>query len=98
MVNRREFFQTTAAASAFATLAAGGAAPLASDDAEWFDKPMRWAQLNLVEDDPAKMDRKYWLDYFNRIHADGACLAAGGVVGLFAGERLVTWYLNGFAA
>jgi len=28
----------------------------------------------------------------------GPFLAAGGAVGLFAGERLVTWYLRGFAA
>jgi len=82
-VNRRDFFQTTAAASAFASLAAGGAAPLASGDADWFDRPMRWAQLNLVEDDPAKMDRKYWLEYFKKIHADGACLSAGGVVAFY---------------
>jgi len=44
---------------------------------------MRWAQLNLTEDDPAKMDRGFWLDYFKRIYADGACLSAGGVVAFY---------------
>jgi hypothetical protein len=28
----------------------------AEADPGWFDRPMRWAQLNLTEDDPAKMD------------------------------------------
>jgi len=82
MLTRRDFLQTTAAAAAFAMTSPGGAAPLASDS-EWFDRPMRWAQLNLTEDDPAKMDRAFWLDYFRRIHADGACLSAGGVVAFY---------------
>lgn len=82
MLTRRDFLQTTAAAAAFAMTSPGGAAPLGSDS-EWFDRPMRWAQLNLTEDDPAKMDRAFWLDYFRRIHADGACLSAGGVVAFY---------------
>ena len=52
-------------------------------DPGWFDRPMRWAQLNLTEDDPAKMDVGFWLDYFKRIHADGTCLTAGGVVAFY---------------
>ena len=28
----------------------------AADPPEWFDRPMRWAQLTLVEDDPGKYD------------------------------------------
>ena len=44
---------------------------------------MRWAQLNLTEDDPAKMNVAFWLDYFKRIHADGTCLTAGGVVAFY---------------
>ncbi len=83
MMTRRDFLQTTTAAAAFAMTAPGGAAPLVSADSEWFDRPMRWAQLNLTEDDPAKMDRAFWLDYFRRIHADGACLSAGGVVAFY---------------
>lgn len=49
----------------------------------WFDRPMRWAQLTLVEDDPGKFDPNFWLDYFRRIHADAACLSAGGVVAYY---------------
>ncbi len=46
----------------------------------WFDRPMRWAQLTLVENDPAQYDPAFWLDYFQRVHADAACLSAGGCI------------------
>ncbi len=50
--------------------------------ADWFDKPMRWAQLTLVENDPApgQYSVDFWLDYFKRIKADATCLSAGGCV------------------
>jgi hypothetical protein len=48
----------------------------------WFDRPMRWAQLTLVEDDPGKFDPGFWLDYFKRTHSDAVCLSAGGVLNL----------------
>ena len=44
---------------------------------------MRWAQLTLVETDPGRYDPQFWLDYFTRIHADAACLSAGGVVAYY---------------
>ena len=44
----------------------------------WFDRPMRWAQLTLVENDPGHYDLNFWLDYFQRIKADATCLSAGG--------------------
>jgi len=46
----------------------------------WYDRPMRWAQLTLVEDDPGKYDPAFWLEYFRRTHSDAACLSAGGCV------------------
>ncbi len=49
----------------------------------WFDRPMRWAQLTLVEDDPGKFNPEFWLDYFKRVHADAACLSAGGCVAYY---------------
>jgi hypothetical protein len=49
----------------------------------WFDKSMRWAQLAFVENDPGKYDPDFWLDYFNRIHADGVLLSAGGIVAFY---------------
>jgi hypothetical protein len=49
----------------------------------WFDKPMRWVQLAFVENDPAHIDLPFWLDYFRRLRADGACLSAGGYVAYY---------------
>ena len=49
----------------------------------WCDRPMRWAQLTLVENDPGRFDPQFWLDYFARIHADAACLSAGGIVAYY---------------
>lgn len=44
---------------------------------------MRWAQLAFVEDDPGNYDQAFWLAYFRRIHADAACLSAGGCVAFY---------------
>jgi hypothetical protein len=49
----------------------------------WIDKPMRWAQLTLVEDDPGKFDPRFWLDYFKRTKSDAVCLSAGGCVAYY---------------
>lgn len=49
----------------------------------WFDKPMRWAQLVFTEDDPGNYDKNFWLDYFKRTHSDAACLAGGGYMAFY---------------
>jgi hypothetical protein len=49
----------------------------------WFDRPMRWGQLTLVEDDPGQYDPQFWLDYFHRTHCDAVCLSAGGCVAYY---------------
>ena len=49
----------------------------------WFNRPMRWAQLTLVENDPGNFDPDFWLSYFKQIHADGTTLSAGGVVAYY---------------
>ena len=72
--SRREFWGTGAA------LAGGGVAVAEGD---WFDRPMRWAQLTLVENDPGQYDPKFWLDYIRRVRADAACLSAGGCVAYY---------------
>jgi len=59
---------------------------LSPADAPWFDKAMRWAQLAFVENDPAKYDPEFWLDYFRKIHADGVLLSAGGIVAFYPTE------------
>jgi hypothetical protein len=83
-MKRRTFIKTTAAGGAFAIV---GSSVLANDsatgDESWFDRPMRWAQLTLVENDPGQFDPDFWLGYFKQIHADAACLSAGGVVAYY---------------
>jgi len=89
LFSRREFIQRSAITGAAAATFGGtissigaGVAPV-SDSESLFDKPMRWAQLVLVENDPGNYDPQFWLDYFKRIRADGACLNAGGVVAFY---------------
>src|SRR5437762_2175258 len=80
-LSRREFLEISALAAFTGRSPAGSAPP--PEEAGWFDRPMRWAQLTLVEDDPARYDPQFWLDYFKRIHADAACLSAGGCVAYY---------------
>ncbi len=75
-LNRRDFLATAALGTLASRLQGQPAAP-------WFDKPMRWAQLTLAENDPGRYDLGFWLDYFRRIHADAVCLSAGGVVAYY---------------
>ncbi|PYV13906.1 MAG: hypothetical protein DMG07_13135, partial [Acidobacteria bacterium] len=83
-ISRREFIGGAAlAAAAPRGLASGPAEAPAAADAGWFDRPMRWAQLTLVENDPETYDPRFWLDYFKRVHADAACLSAGGCVAYY---------------
>jgi hypothetical protein len=89
---RRQFLKTTAVAGAAVALAqftprrllAADAPPvLIAPTPSWVDKPMRWAQLTLVEDDPGKFDLAFWLDYFKRIKSDAVCLSGGGCVAYY---------------
>ena len=84
-MNRRNFLRTT-------SVIAGGYAISESsifenismpEGTSWFDRPMRWAQLTLVENDPGRFDPDFWLGYFKRVHADGATLSAGGIVAYY---------------
>jgi hypothetical protein len=77
-MNRRDFIQASAAVTT-TILSAQTHAP----QTDWYDRPMRWAQLAFVEDDPGNYDPSFWLDYFRRIHADAACLSAGGCVAFY---------------
>jgi hypothetical protein len=89
---RRVFVKSTALAGAAAAIgvqALHGApahrrtsAPAPSAPS-WVDRPMRWAQLTLVENDPGSYDPKFWLDYFRRTKADAVCLSAGGCVAYY---------------
>ena len=90
-LSRRDFLQVTGA-GAFASLTAPPhqttttqtpQAPPAGAASDWFDRPMRWVQLTLVENDPGRFDPQFWLDYFRRLHADAATLSAGGIVAYY---------------
>ena len=83
-MHRREFIKTAGAGSAF--VISGRPAMdnfIILENDSWFDRPMRWAQLTLVENDPGRFDPDFWLDYFKRIHADAATLSAGGIVAYY---------------
>src|ERR1022692_2399742 len=90
-LTRRNFLKASAVAGAAITLgkiAAGPAPGAETPEAgppppSWTDKPMRWAQLTLVENDPGTFDAQFWLDYFRRTHSDAACLSAGGCVAYY---------------
>src|SRR5471032_1981567 len=91
-LTRRQFLKTTSAAGAAVALAQFTPRQLFSADPtnalpaatpSWVDKPMRWAQLTLVEDDPGKFDPQFWLDYFKRTRSDAATLSAGGCVAFY---------------
>src|SRR5580658_9725809 len=93
--NRREFLQAGAIAgtavafggivqgSLWGSLWANEPAAAGPVTAQWAEKPMRWAQLTLVEDDPGKFDAGFWLDYFKRTRSDGVCLSGGGCVAYY---------------
>jgi hypothetical protein len=78
---RRDFLK--AAGLAVSALAIGDGLLADNQSADWFNRPMRWAQLTLVEDDPGKYDLGFWLDYMKRTHSDATCLSAGGCVAFY---------------
>src|ERR1019366_2049208 len=90
-LTRREFLQSTAVAGTGAAIAhvtpnlwGQSIASRATEPVPaWASKPMRWAQLTLVEDDPAHFDPTFWLDCFKRTRSDGVCLSGGGCVAYY---------------
>lgn len=86
-ITRRRFLQGSVLAAAGARLGMREVprafAALSWPTPEWTDKPMRWAQLTLVEDDPVTFDAQFWLDYFKRTKSDAVCLSAGGCVAYY---------------
>lgn len=90
LCSRRDFLKTSvlagAAFSVGQSVLPGALAEPALNPPSWVDKPMRWAQLTLVEDDPGKFDLQFWLDYFKRTKSDAVCLSAGGCVAYYPTE------------
>jgi hypothetical protein len=93
-ITRREFIQSSAIVGTGAVVVHAApmlwsqvpATAIADPVPLWASKPKRWAQLTLVEDDPAHFDSAFWLDYFKRTKSDGACLSAGGCVAYYPTE------------
>jgi len=85
-MERRDFVKTSIMGGAYALIPSKSigltSKPFGSDDS-WFEQPMRWAQLVLVENDPGNFDPDFWLNYFKKVHADAACLSAGGIVAYY---------------
>ncbi|MCX6335342.1 MAG: hypothetical protein NT092_13760 [Bacteroidia bacterium] len=84
-MDRRDFIKNTSliAGACAITDPALVAGAVIKEEGAWFNRPMRWAQLTLVENDPGRFDPDFWLSYFRRIHADGTTLSAGGVVAYY---------------
>jgi hypothetical protein len=84
-MDRRNFIKNTSVVAGTCVITEPSVFAGQSDKADesWFDRPMRWAQLTLVENDPGRFDPDFWLSYFKKIHADGATLSAGGVVAYY---------------
>lgn len=49
----------------------------------WYDKPLRWANLTLVQDDPGKYDPDFWLDLLRRARCDAASWNSGGIIAFY---------------
>jgi len=86
-MHRRDFIKAASVAGGACSLLGPSAfAGIAEPAGLPWTNTMRWAQLAFVENDPGRYDPDFWLDYFKRIHADGALLSAGGVVAFYPTE------------
>ncbi|MGB8491105.1 MAG: alpha-amylase family protein [Bacteroidales bacterium] len=86
-MNRGDFIKTTTLGGAFAIVGPSILSNFMTREEEpWFNRPLRWAQLAFVENDPGRCDPDFWLAYFKRIHVEGALLSAGGVVAFYPTE------------
>ena len=65
-MNRREFLQASATATVLAAATgASGQTSAAPEPPGWYDRPMRWAQVAFVEDDPGNYDPKVLVRLFS---------------------------------
>lgn len=83
VLNRREFLAVAALAGSTARSFADAQGQPPGAGPNLFDRPMRWMQLVLAENDPGQYDLQLWLALFKRVHADAACLSAGGCVAYY---------------
>ena len=85
-LSRREVLAALAAAGLTPVVTAAPLVPSSRPAPKMMDRAMRWVQLALVEKDPATFDPDWWLDFFKRVHADGACISAGGMCAFYPTE------------
>jgi hypothetical protein len=50
---------------------------------DWYFRAMRWLTMNLVQDDPGKVDLDFWLDYLNKARVDAASWNSGGIIAFY---------------
>jgi hypothetical protein len=90
LLSRRELLAAATASAAAVAIAPAMAAVAAITDPvnvnPALGKAHRWFQLALVEKDPATFDPDWWLDYFKRVRAQGACISAGGMCAFYPTE------------
>lgn len=58
---------------------------------QWYMTATRWAQLTLVENDPAHFDLDFWLNYFKKTQSNAACISAGGYICYYPTEVPLHW-------
>jgi len=79
MITRREMLALSATAALPAqTWTAKHVTP-----PDWYWRAMRWLTMNLVQDDPGKVDLDFWLDYLKRAHVDAASWNSGGIIAFY---------------
>lgn len=85
MMTRRQLLAAGTAASVVhaAPPAAGPNTLKAVTAPDWYWRAMRWLTMNLVQDDPGKVDLDFWLDYLRRAHVDAASWNSGGIIAFY---------------
>jgi hypothetical protein len=86
LVSRRELLAAAAAVSLVPAMSFVSAIGATQSSPSILKKSMRWIQLALVEKDPATFDPDWWLAFFQRVHAQGACISAGGMCAFYPTE------------
>ena len=52
-------------------------------DEPWYRRTLRWAQTNLVENDPERYDAEWWREHWRKTRIQGVIVNAGGIVAYY---------------
>jgi Hypothetical glycosyl hydrolase 6 len=80
-MNRREFLEAAALATAAVGVPAAGAQ--AASPVPWYRRALRWGQTNITEHDPVHYDIPFWRDFWKRTAIEGVIINAGGIVAYY---------------